>query len=277
MQVNTFYRKGDFQMSFFKGEICTKTLCFMLAVIAFIMFLVVYFIKPGINFLIVLFLFMLFYGLIGRHTNGRYLGILINDRNVMSLSRFQVAAWTAVVLSAYIVIATTRAINCIPDSLDIDMDYRVWIMMGISVTSLIATPHILANKEEKQFDESTQSAKMAVAEKLTQVCNNLNAEDIVNNSKGLLFANKLPKTAEFTDIFEGDEISNACSVDIAKLQMFFFTMVALVTYSINLFYLIKTNPITANFPTLSEGFLVILGISYGGYVSSKTITNTKIQ
>jgi len=61
----------------------------------------------------------------------------------------------------------------------------------------------------------------------------------------------------------------------AKLQMFFFTMVALITYSITIFIQISKNPIIASFPALSEGFLIILGIGYGGYVSSKTIINTK--
>jgi len=42
--------------------------------------------------------------LLGQLINQRPLGILIGERNLMSLSRFQMVLWTIIVLSAYIVI-----------------------------------------------------------------------------------------------------------------------------------------------------------------------------
>jgi ABC-type multidrug transport system fused ATPase/permease subunit len=265
---------------FFTGRICAKTLGFILIVLTFAIFIAAWKVSAGLNFVLVMCLMCLFCGFIGRHTNGRYLGILISDRNVMSLSRFQTVAWTVVILSAYIVIAVARTtVDSLPSGpgpLDITIDYRLWIMMGISATSLVATPMILANKAQALSDDKKVEME-PLAQKMIANCNmkDITSKEIIDHSKGILYGNKSPEDADFTDIFEGDEISNTCSVDIAKLQMFFFTMVALITYCITLFQVISKDPLTDKFPALSEGFLVILGISYGGYVSSKTITNTK--
>lgn len=262
-------------MAIFKGPLCTKTLALFLSIITVLIFGVVWWLKPGINFVVILVLFCLFCGLLGRHTNGRYLGILISDRNVMSLSRFQTIAWTIVIVSAYIVISLSRAIAGIENPLDIDMDYRIWIMMGISAGSLIASPLVLENKMHQDFENETKKDK-AYAQ-LGNICSDLKGTNFKDNSKGILFANETPDKAAFTDIFEGDEIGNACSIDIAKLQMFFFTMVSLITYGITLYILISKDQTSATFPAISEGFLTVLGISNIGYISSKAITSTKIN
>ena len=260
-------------MSILHGPLCTGTLGFFLCVIIGLIFKVVWWFKPGTSFVLILILLCLFCGLLGRHTNSRYFGILISDRNVMSLSRFQSIAWTIVISSAFIVIALSRANAGIENPLDIDMDYRIWIMMGISATSLIASPLVLENKMDKDFKDPREKEK--TYEQLGNVCSDLKGTKVADNSKGILFANESPDKAAFTDIFEGDEIGNACSVDIAKLQMFFFTMVSLITYSITLYILISKNPTAAGFPALSEGFLTVLGISHVGYISSKAVTSTK--
>lgn len=259
------------------GRISTKTLGFLLILLSIAIFFAAWQLSPGVNFVVVMALLCLFSGLIGRHTNGMYFGILISDRNLMSISRFQTMIWTIVVLSAYIVIAIARAKAGIENPLDIEIDYRLWIMMGISTTSLVATPLLLANKEQNNV--ISYERKQAVAEKTATSCGSkdISANDIVANATGILYANRTPAEADFTDMFEGDEIANTCSIDIAKLQMFFFTLVAAVTYCITIFLLIRQTPVNSldKLPALSEGFLAIMGISYSGYVSSKTITYTK--
>jgi MFS family permease len=42
---------------------------------------------------------------LGKSTNGSWLGILIDSRNRMSLSRLQIALWTVMILSAYVALA----------------------------------------------------------------------------------------------------------------------------------------------------------------------------
>jgi hypothetical protein len=80
-------------------------------------------------------------------------------------------------------------------------------------------------------------------------------------------------------MFEGDEIGDTAYVDIFIVQMFLFTVVAVISYEAPVINTIMTVPPEklVSFPTLSEGFLAILGISHAGYLSSKTVTSTKTQ
>lgn len=57
-------------------------------------------------------------------------------------------------------------------------------------------------------------------------------------------------------MFEGDEVGNTAYIDLAKVQMFFFTIVAVLSYGVNLFNWIVTKPPSelSAFPVLSGGF-----------------------
>ncbi|MDR3588513.1 MAG: hypothetical protein P4N41_02500 [Negativicutes bacterium] len=210
----------------------------------------------AVNLLMVTFLFIL-----GWHQNNRLLGILINERNVMSLSRFQAVVWTTIILSAYMVIAFERIrAGTVADPLGITIDWRIWALMGISMTSLIGTPLIQSNKKEKE-PEAESLSKLVGGGGLAE---------------GLLYVNSTPAQATFIDMLEGDEVRNTDFVDLAKVQMFFFTIIAAITYEGLLLNLIRTVPPETldAFPALSEGFLAILGISHCGYLTSKSITST---
>ena len=61
---------------------------------------------------------------IGWGIAGRADGILINEKNVMSLSRFQMAIWTILVLGAYFTYAFARLRKGDPAPLDIQMDWH---------------------------------------------------------------------------------------------------------------------------------------------------------
>lgn len=94
-----------------------------------------------------------------------------------------------------------------------------------------------------------------------------------------MYANPDISKAALADMFEGDELGDAAYVDISKVQMFLFTVVAVIYYEALVINTIMTVPPEKiiSFPALSEGFLAILGISHAGYLSSKTVTSTKIQ
>jgi hypothetical protein len=236
---------------------------FVLSMLILLLILSALFWGKGYNLLGVIFCMVMFFLILGRYQNNRLLGILINERNVMSLSRFQSVVWTTVVLSAYIVIAFERIrAGNVAEPLAIAIDWRIWTLMGISMTSLIGTPLILSNKKAK-------TPEAAILSSLGK------GSDL---SEGLLYINSSPAEAVFTDMFKGDEVRTIDCIDIAKVQMFFFTIIAAITYEDLLISLIKTLPPEAldSFPTLSEGFLAILGISHTGYLTSKSITSTAV-
>jgi hypothetical protein len=234
-----------------------------------------WFMRPGWNFLALIVLMLIFMITLGVRISGRPAGILINERNLMSLSRFQMILWTVIILSAYLTIALerVRAKPSIVDALGIGLDQRLWALMGISTASLIGSPLVLSTKKAMEPDAKAG----AQAEKaLTAKGDAESAEKIMKNSQGILYANADIKDAHFSDMFEGDEVGNTAYVDVTKVQMFFFTVVAALSYGMTLFYWIvnKAPADLTAFPVLSGGLIAILGISHAGFLVGKTTTHT---
>ncbi len=73
---------------------------------------------------------------------GRSIGVFIDDRNKVSLSRFQMVAWTVLIMSAIGVIFTWRATTDPATSTAITLDPQLLALMGISTTSLVGSPFI---------------------------------------------------------------------------------------------------------------------------------------
>jgi len=203
----------------------------------------------------------------------RPFGILINERNLVSLSRFQMSLWTVVVLAAYFTFALARikaSINdpTLKDPLNIILDWHLWALMGISTTSLVGAPLILSTKKDKDPDPSViPKTARAVAEL---------PADINANRQGTLYANPKMADARFTDMFQGDELVNTAHIDLAKVQMFYFTIIAVLAFFVLVFNaIVVSNPDLSHLPVLPDGLVAILGISNAGYLTSKGIDHTK--
>jgi len=212
---------------------------------------------------------------LGLSITGRALGIFINERKLMSLSRVQVALWTLLILSAYFAIAAVRIrAGDISDPLQIGIDWQLWAVMGISLGSFAGRTAIMGKKgaviPENREWEATRAAKNLPEE---------TKDEIKDNSIGVLYANRCISKASFMDMFEGDELRNTRFVDIGKVQMFFFTVILLATYAAALFTLMATNTpaeITA-FPPIEDGFVAVLGLSHAGLLASSGITYTPVK
>ena len=97
---------------------------------------------------------------------------------------------------------------------------------------------------------------------------------------GLLFVNVSPKDARLSDLFQGDEIGNYLLVDLSKVQMFFITIVVLAAYAVALRSLFLDhaalfNPLGVDFPQFSSSLNTLLGISHAGYLSVKSVDQTR--
>src|SRR5690349_18957584 len=62
----------------------------------------------GWNFIVVIVAMCAFVLVVGVRVSGRPAGILINERNLISLSRFQTVLWTLIILSAFLTMALQR-------------------------------------------------------------------------------------------------------------------------------------------------------------------------
>jgi hypothetical protein len=229
-----------------------------------------WFLSSGWNFIALILLMLLFMVTLGQKISGRPAGILINERKLMSLARFQMVLWTLIILSAYLAAAITRIKSGgIGDALGITLDKNLWGLLGISTASLIGSPLIQTSKkaEEPKPEEVAKAGADLKEDKA----------EIAKNSQGVLYCNAEIKDAALSDMFEGDEVGNTAFVDVAKVQMFFFTVVAALSYGMDLFKWIGGPDFIKNsgaFPLLSGGLIAILGISHAGFLANKATTHT---
>ena len=219
-------------------------------------------------------LLSVFFLLVGKWRIGQSLGVLINDRNVMSLSRLQMAAWTLVVVSGLFLLTIVKVFKGLP--LSIELDKTLWAAMGISTASLVGSPLLLNQKKDQApSDRSVTRTEVAVDDK-----------QVNDNRQGTLYANGSASEALFSDMFEGDEVGNTAYVDMAKVQMFVFTALLVLSYAVSLWYLFGNvhNYLVNNnlaslrdveLPKLSENQVTLLLISHAGYLTSKSVSHTE--
>jgi hypothetical protein len=204
--------------------------------------------------------------IIGHAIRGVFFAALIDERNRMSLSRMQLFLWTVIVVSGYFtavlwnLLATDKA-----DPLAVQLPQELWWLLGISTTSVVASPLILSTKANK---EPTQQAMDAMARQ-----RNMAAGAITRS--GAVAQNVQAGQAGLADMFRGDEVGNEDALDMGKVQLFFFTIIIVLAYGMGLgeLLLTATGPIEA-FPALSESVVVLLGISHAGYLAYKAAPHT---
>jgi hypothetical protein len=225
--------------------------------------------RQGWGFLITLALMFLFMLVLGWQITGRPSGILINERKLMSLSRFQLAIWTIIVLSAYLSVALSRMKASATDPLAIGVDWHLWALLGISTTSLVGTPLLLSAKQAKEPAAAVVPQAASALEEPE--------DEIKKNRDGLLYGNENINDAHFTDMFEGDELKTTAYIDVSKVQMFFFTVIAVLTYAAAVFKAFReTEPLALDqLPAVSDGLVALLGISHAGYLAGKAVVQTK--
>jgi len=239
------------------------------AVLVILIVALAWWLPPKRSWLIVMALLWAFFLLLGLIISKRPLGILVNEQNVMSLSRFQTVLWTIIVISAFLVIGIARIKNGVladeegsqlADPLNITIGNQLLALLGISAAALVGSPLVAATKKAKTADpnaiqatademirtgnvpDSAKSAPSAAAAPAGAESfatapaapaapdRTQLAAEIRSNASGTLYKNPSVSDASFTDIFEGNEIGNAAHVDLGKVQMFFFTVIVAIAY-----------------------------------------------
>lgn len=120
--------------------------------------------------------------------------------------------------------------------LSVEIPSEVWILLGISTTSLVASPLIKGQKSE------------------------------------VIVKNQAASEAKLADLFSGEESGNFNLLDLAKVQLIYFTLIVIGTYMIavaNLF--LNTQTAIGSLPALDGGVVALLGVSHAGYLSNKAV------
>ncbi len=225
---------------------------------------------PG-NWVIILVLMVGILWTIGSCVSSSPFGVLITQRNLISLARFQAVAWTLLILSAYVTIVLMRVRDGVENPLLVAIDKYLWALMGISTTSLVGTSLLVGAKRGK---EPTTQAMDTAADKLKET-----KADLDQHRQGTLYANPTPTDARLTDMFQGDELGDTAHVDLGKVQMFFFTVLVVLVYGVMVFHKIAaTHPLALNeLPVLHESIIALLGISHAGYLTKAGLSQTQTK
>lgn len=206
----------------------------------------------------------------GRVVTGRRLGALIDERNVMSLSRFQILLWTLLVLSAYLVAALYNIFSGHLSPLKIEIQQELWWLMGISTTSLVASPLILNEKSNKVADTPEKNRTFELLKQQGDTDSSL-------GNQGQIVVNTDIAKARWSDMFTGEEVGNAAHLDVARLQMFFFTLITALAYAVllgNMFSGDLSHGILS-LPALDKSMVALIAISHTGYLSSKAVSHSQ--
>jgi hypothetical protein len=216
-------------------------------------------------------LLLIFAILAGRLVSGNWRGVLIDEVNRISLSRLQLLLWTVLILSAFLEAALSNVRLAGEEApLSLGMPAEVWGLLGISTASLVGSPLILNNK--KQPDPGT--AHRARVE--WSAVKGMDQAEAVPGQKakvvGARIGNATPADATWGDMFRGDVVGSSL-LDLAKVQMFFFTLILVLAYGVALanMFITTVEPKIASFPELDPGMVALLGISHTGYLVDKGV------
>src|SRR5689334_1875434 len=214
-------------------------------------------------------LLLALFGIIaGNGVTGQWLGLLIDTRNKVSLARFQMVLWTILILSAYLTGVMVNVDLKRPEPLSIGIPPDLWLLMGISTTSLIGSPLILSAKKARESKEPDKQRALAALER-----------QAVDTGKiaivGQLVINQTPDVARWADMFQGSETGNVGQLDLGKVQMFFFTLIIVLAYAsaISALFQQNTEPVLS-LPVIDGGMLALLSISHAGYLVNKALPHS---
>ena len=157
-----------------------------------------------LSLLVLLGLFAL---IVGHGITGRWLGVLIDTRNKVSLSRFQLVLWTVVILSGYLTAVLVNLDLGQPLPLNITIPPEVWVLMGISTTSLVGSPLLLNLKRAQMASDADREQSL---QKLAQQSVDTAAVQI----QGVVVQNTTLRAAQWSDLFRGSQMHDAGQVDL---------------------------------------------------------------
>jgi hypothetical protein len=125
--------------------------------------------------------------------------------------------------------------------------------------------------EEKQTELDAMRKQMAELDALAEA---------QRKAEGLLARNESPADATAGDLFRGEEVIDARTVDFGKVQMLFITIAIIGAYAFVLAEAIDDGTLFAGteggvtFPDLADSLVALLAISHGGYLAIKASNST---
>lgn len=188
----------------------------------------------------------------GRAISGSWYGALVDSRCRVSLSKFQIALWTVIVISGITTVAAHNISVWHDANMDVDnltadprspLDFQVpellLVLMGLSGSVTIGSTLI----KKKQADEQPSLMLAVLA---------------------------APTGPQFTDMFKDD--FDLTRMDLAKIQMFYITIMLAFAYAYTLLAMVEPATVMIeSLPSIEGGLVGLLAISHGTYLVHKGV------
>jgi hypothetical protein len=166
--------------------------------------------------------------------------VLSDERGRWSLSRLQLVLWTSLILPTLWTMAVSRMAGGAADPVAFALDDNLWLLLGIPLTSAVASPLILQRKEARLPGLVDRPASVGVTE------------------------------GQLGDLFRGEDAGSAKALDLGRVQVAFFTAVTLCVYFVACWHAFAVEPRDAlAFPPVSQNLVALLGISHATYLANK--------
>lgn len=254
---------------------------------------------------------------VGRAFSESWFAIFISRNNRVSLSQLQFVLWTLLFASATLALFLIRFRGLRDaDALGFALPTEAALLMGISSLSFGGAQVIQAAKRNRMPTET--EIERAVRQKLRKVHpelavrvrkqvtfgslasqldaakGSLDAVDraelkrirrqVLEGMNGVL-ARDAPGKARPINLLQGDEVTNRDQMDLGKIQLAFFSLLAIVAYGVLLwrfffhgsFFENAAGPFLGQMPAVSQGLVALLGGSHAGYLGGKAAGSTNTQ
>lgn len=177
---------------------------------------------------------------VGKAVTGRWDGVLLDERNRYSMSQLQTVLWSSLVLAGLLVMTIAniaRGQTAAPT-----IPAELLAAMGIAATALVGTP--IARQGKYPPDNRRASPKR---------------HEIY-----------IPDTApgSWADLFQGEQGANQNKTDLGRVQVFFFTVVALVIYTAAIWGALAATSGAFAFPAVGADLSTLLGLSNAAYLAN---------
>jgi hypothetical protein len=209
-------------------------------------------------------------------------GAFVDQRNKVSLSRFQTALWMVLVLSAFLTAAISNLRMDVPGGITVAVPQELWVVLGISATSLVGSGLVKEVRGSQQTDPVAVAAAQGLpVEQVKPVGNTAVLVDSTGAVQaplpvlGELATNVTVKDASWADMLKLEDVGKGAYLDLGKVQMFFFTVLLVLTYGVAIARLFANGGPFDSLPSLDPGFVALLAISQGAYLVNKTVPAAK--
>lgn len=174
---------------------------------------------------------------LGHGLTGLVRGVFVDDRNKLSVSRLQMFLWTVLVLSAYLSAALANVGLGAEEPLAVRVPEPLWLAMGVSTSSLVASPLVLHRAKGKR-----------------------------------VALNDTPRDSRWTDLVSSEVRGFVDVVDLGKLQLLLVTVVLVLAYAIVVGHALAADgTAVTTLPGIDDAFVIMLGISHAGYIAKKAV------